>query len=124
MRSDAVRILCLAGVVVLAVGCSEASPASDHPVVSWHLDDAELWSLDEGSGFELDEEAVGFLDGVSGAVFASEGRAVVADRGNRRVLVLDALGQLERTVGRRGEGPMEFKELSSLLSWPGDSVFA
>ena len=109
---------------VPAVGCSEQiGPASDHPVVSWHLDDAELWSLDERSGFELDEEAVGFLDGVSGAVFASEGRAVVADRGNRRVLVLDALGRMERTVGRRGEGPMEFKRLSSLLSWPGDSVF-
>ena len=116
--------------VVLAVGCSEqagpadqASPASEHPVVSWHLDDAELWSLDERSGFELDEEAVGFLHGISGAVFSAEGMAVVADTGNRRILVLDTLGRLERTVGRRGEGPMEFTRIRSLLSWPGDSVF-
>ncbi len=109
----------------LLVGCAEqASPAGDYPVVSWHLDNAELWSVDEQSGYELDEEAVGFLAGVPGAVFASEGTAVVADSGNRRVLVLDAPGRLERTVGRRGEGPMEFRRLSTLSSWPGDSVFA
>ena len=109
---------------MLVVGCAEqASPAGDHPVVSWRLDDAELWSVDERSGYELDEEAAGFLDGVAGAVFANEGRAVVADRGNRRVLVLNAAGRLERTVGRLGEGPMEFTRISTLSSWPGDSVF-
>lgn len=109
---------------VLVVGCSEhVGPASDHPFVSWHFDDVELWSLDERAGYELDEEAVGSLDELAGAVFASEGRAVVADRGNRRILVLDTLGRLERTVGRRGEGPMEFQRISFLRSWPGDSVF-
>jgi len=109
---------------MLVVGCTEqASPAGDHPVVSWRLDDAELWSVDERSGYEVDEEATGFLAGVAGAVFANEGRAVVADSGNRRVVVLDTLGRLERTVGRRGEGPMEFTRLSSLWSWPVDSVF-
>lgn len=112
------------GIFDLVVGRSEhVGPASDHPVVSLQLDDAELWSLDEGSGYELDEETVGFLDELAGAVFASEGRAVAADRGNRRILVLDALGRLERTVGRRGEGPMEFQRISLLRSWPGDSVF-
>ena len=110
--------------VVLVVGCTEqARPAGDHPVLSWHLQDADLWQVDERSGYEFDEEAVGFLEGVAGAVFANEGRAVVADRGNRRVLVLDALGRLERTVGRLGEGPMEFARISTLSSWPGDSVF-
>ena len=80
--------------------------------------------MDERSGYELDQEAMGFLDGVAGAVFANVGRAVVADGGNRRVLVLDALGRLERTVGRRGEGPMEFTRIRALSSWPGDSAFA
>ncbi len=133
--TDAIRILFLAGaagrtvVLVLAVlvaGCAERepTPTSSHPVVAWHADDLEQWHMTEDSDFLLDEEEVGFLANQPLGLFAASGLVVVADRGNHRILVLDSLGRLQRTIGRKGEGPLEFMGLASIDEWPGDSVFA
>lgn len=51
------------------------------------------------------------------------GRIVVADRGNYRVLVVNAEGRTERVVGGQGEGPLEFTTMTVFTRWPGDSVF-
>ena len=115
-------VLVLAG---LAVGCADQEPApASHPVVSWNADDLEAWSLAEDADFLLDEDEVGFLAGTPAGILGASGLVVVADPGNHRILVLDSLGRLQRTIGRRGQGPLEFLELRSMSAWPGDSVLA
>ena len=119
-------VLVLAG---LAIGCENRKPAPAgtghrHPVVSWNVDDLEAWSLAEDADFLLHEDEVGFLAGVPAGILGASGLAVVADPGNHRILVLDSLGRLQRTIGRKGQGPLEFLRLLSLSAWPGDSVFA
>lgn len=110
----------------LGAACAdrESTPTPSHPVVSWYANDLEQWSLAQEADFVLDEDELGFLAGRPAGLFGVSGLVVVADRGNSRILVLDSLGRLQRTVGRRGDGPLEFVELASLSAWPGDSVFA
>lgn len=52
----------------------------------------------------------------------SNGGLVVADAGSQRLLVFDAGGRLVRTLGRRGDGPGEFRRLDGLAVWPGDTL--
>ena len=110
----------------LGVACAdpEPTPSASHPVVSWDANDLEQWSLAANADFLLGEEEIGFLHGAPAGLISASGLAVVADRGNNRILVLDSLGRLHRTVGRRGKGPLEFVNLMLLSQWPGDSVFA
>ena len=109
-----------------ASGCGDSGEpaAAGHAVVSWHVDDLEPVSLAEDADFRLDEDKVGFLAGTPAGLLGTSGLVVVADPGNHRILVLDSLGNLQRTIGRRGEGPLEFLELASMHAWPGDSVLA
>ena len=120
--------LCTVALVLAALGASctehEPTPGSSHPVVSWNAEDLDQWRLAGDGNFQLDEKEIGFLVNQPRGLLGASGLVVVADRGNNRILVLDSVGRLQRTVGRKGEGPLEFIELTSLSRWPGDSVFA
>jgi len=50
------------------------------------------------------------------------GELYLTDRGEARVIVVDTKGRLARMVGRRGEGPGEFRFVGS-LGWMGDSLW-
>ena len=78
----------------------------------------------EDGNFELNEEEIGFLASQPRGLFGASGLVIVGDRGNNGILVLDSVGRMQRTIGRKGEGPLEFMELASLSRWPGDSVLA
>jgi len=52
----------------------------------------------------------------------SDGGYVVADAGNTRVLFLDAEGAVTTSVGREGEGPGEFRDVSVMGRGAADSV--
>lgn len=51
------------------------------------------------------------------------GQVVVGDGMKREILFYDPSGQYERTVGRSGEGPGEFRLVGTTLQCNGDSVF-
>jgi len=51
---------------------------------------------------------------VSGGAALSDGTVAVADGGNYRVAVFSASGQLMRTFGKAGDGPPEFRFISSI----------
>lgn len=61
------------------------------------------------------------LDRVRG-VATTEGRLAVANAGSRQILVFDTAGSLLQRIGRDGEGPGEFRSLSSVHYVRGDSL--
>ena len=78
------------------------------------------------------EVDIGVLEGapeyqlfrVRGATRLSDGRIVVANGGTKEIRFYSADGEHLRTVGRQGEGPGEFEELSGPWRMAGDSIVA
>lgn len=58
------------------------------------------------------------------SVRLSDGRIVVANGGTQEVRVFDASGSHLVTWGGSGEGPGEFRSLTRVAPWPGDSIVA
>jgi hypothetical protein len=59
---------------------------------------------------------------IGSARWLKDGRIAVVDAAANRLLLFDARGKLVRTLGRRGEGPGEFRFNASLTVMPGDSL--
>jgi hypothetical protein len=108
--------ICIGLIVVSMTGCVEGSSSggdSDEDVSSFQLELAAVIS-----GHDLD---IGHL----GAITADdEGRVFALDTNplSRRVLVVNAEGELSHEIGRPGEGPGEFANLRHALSWNGDAL--
>ena len=110
-------------VAVLAATCAQDVAESDSRFVSVNVADAEEWVLDGAPLYVLGDDEADPLSRVVGGLLVDSGRAVVGDRGNYRVLVVDAEGRTERVVGGKGEGPLEFTRVTRVAPWAGDSVF-
>ncbi|MBX3133719.1 MAG: hypothetical protein KF689_10080 [Gemmatimonadaceae bacterium] len=62
---------------------------------------------------------------VRDAIRLADGRVVVANTGSQELRIFDAAGRYTGALGRRGGGPMEFSEMSSMLLHPlGDGIVA
>ncbi len=59
---------------------------------------------------------------VVGAVRLSDERIVVANAGTNELRIFGSDGQLLNTVGRSGEGPAEFRSISSMVRLSGDTI--
>ena len=110
-------------VAVLVATCTQDVAEPDSDFVSVDVADAEEWMLDGSPLFVLGDDETDPLSSVLGGLLMDSGRIVVADRGNYRVLVMDAEGQTERVIGAKGEGPLEFTTVTNIESWGGDTVF-
>lgn len=64
------------------------------------------------------------LHGVSGAVFLDSGLLAVAHRSTAELLVLDSLGGLRNTIGKRGSGPGEFRTIEGPWRLSGGRIAA
>lgn len=62
------------------------------------------------------------LDDVTGAHGLSDGGVVILNAGTREIRIYDGSGRLEKTIGRDGEGPGEFRYLSLGGVLPGDTM--
>lgn len=67
------------------------------------------------------EFPLGFTS-IRGVRELSDGRLIVADGGEYRLLVLDWKARNHRAIGRVGDGPGEFRSLSALIALPGDTT--
>ena len=110
-------------VAVLVATCAQDEADPNAGFVSVDIAEAEEWTLDSSPLFVLGDDESDPLSRVVGGLLMNSGRTVVADRGNYRVVVVDAEGRTERIVGGEGEGPLEFAMVTALERWPGDSVF-
>ena len=73
---------------------------------------------------EHDGEDPYMLSAVADAATLPGGRIAVADRDANEVRVFDASATHLVTLGRMGEGAGEFRSLSHVAPWPGDSIVA
>jgi len=73
-------------------------------------------------GVEEGEEPY-MLDRLGGAVRLSDGRIVVANRLTHELRFFDAAGKHVRSVGRRGDGPGEFRDPFYFHVLPGDTLY-
>lgn len=72
----------------------------------------------------LEGEEPYMLYGAVTSVRLSDGGIVVANIGTQEVRMFDESGTHLVTWGGSGEGPGEFRSLSRVASWPGDSIIA
>ncbi len=112
-----------AGALALVAGCTEAQ-VSPPPQASVR-DSAGVLISDIGDPYsyrapvaELRETWVSaedaLLSRVVGGVLLGDGRAAVVDQGNTEILVFDRDGSVLRKVGRVGDGPGEYRRISSI----------
>lgn len=124
-------------VPILAAGCDAAAggPATVTVRDSAGIEIVENvrseWT--EGAGWRVSEipllevgDAEGspeyLLDRVTGAILRDDGTLVVANAGSAEIRYFDPHGTHLRSVGRRGDGPGEFKQLMWLDEYRGDSL--
>lgn len=105
------RVACVA-VLMLAAGVGDVRGQQ-----TWQLAPDALFTAG-GAGGAADE----LFTRIIGAVRLSDGRYVVADGSELRLSVYARNGRLERTIGRDGEGPGEFRALSGFWHVAGDTV--
>ncbi|MCI0436311.1 MAG: 6-bladed beta-propeller [Gemmatimonadetes bacterium] len=74
--------------------------------------------------FEIRGEDAPHLGRVGEVEFLSDGRLLVEDNQTRDLHRFSATGALEKRVGRAGEGPGEFQNLTELTAGAGDTVYA
>ncbi|MDZ4674994.1 MAG: hypothetical protein SGI84_11105 [Gemmatimonadota bacterium] len=86
----------------------------------------QMWRVDPtptfragGAEAALDEQ----LYLVMGATQLSDGRIAIGDQGSSSIRFFGPGGQHLKDVGRRGEGPGEFRQILSLAALPADSIF-
>lgn len=59
---------------------------------------------------------------IAGAFELADGRLLVSDRSDERVLVVDLLKSTSQPVSRTGSGPSEYRMPGRFIRWAGDSV--
>jgi hypothetical protein len=125
----------LAGIVLLACrvgGHESATVVSDSAGIRIVTNTRPTWSPD--SAWDVDslplvvygretEDSVSMLMNPIGAVRLSDGRVVVGDRGSKSLKVFAPTGAFDRSIGREGDGPGEFRYLARLHGCHADSVF-
>lgn len=82
----------------------------------WTLATQPLFVVSDQSGSPVYRVVAAFLDG--------RGRVIIGSAGNHEIIWVDTTDSSAGRFGREGEGPGEFRALSDLFSWPGDSLLA
>lgn len=129
MRERSALVACLMVVALGACAGSDAPPATtvqDSAGIRIVVHDADTevpsWTIRATKTLEGDPETPLFEIGA--ALRLADGRYVVADGGNARVVVYDATGSIRSTAGRAGEGPGEYVALHAVFHGAGDSILA
>lgn len=87
----------------------------------WHLAGQPEWIIgEEGPGTGNTDSPV--LSDVIDVRAVTGGRVVFGNRGWNQVLVYDSLGHFEGSLGRKGEGPGEFRSFSGVFPCTGERI--
>lgn len=61
---------------------------------------------------------------VTAVLFGSDDQVYIANGGSSEIIAVDSQGNVRWRVGRRGDGPREFRSLAFLQRWHADSIVA
>ncbi len=114
MRTDSVALVMMA---ILVASCSEAGPSTG--LESWTVSAEPTTSIGVVEG-----DSAYLFQRIVDARFTSAGRIVVADGGLSVLRVYDPDGTFVAQMGRRGDGPGEFRSLRGIWTVPPDTVGA
>ncbi len=89
------------------------------PETAWTVDSVPLLDLGRAGSGAMHE-----FYRVEGAAFGAVGGIVVANRGSAQVRFYDEEGRFTGALGADGDGPGEFRRLSGVERYAGDSVVA
>ncbi len=132
-RSGAIAVLCtLALAACDGGGGGDAAVSRDSAGVrivgndrgTWT--ERTAWTVEEQPVFEvgLQRDVNYLLDRVPDAARLSDGRVVIANSGSGELRFYDARSKFLRKVGRKGDGPGEFRGLALVRRIRGDSLVA
>lgn len=91
----------------------------------WGSAPARQWSIAETPALDLTQTGVGSSHEfyrVQDARIRLDGSIVVANAGSSEVRLYSSTGELVGSTGREGEGPGEYRQISRLITLPGDSI--
>jgi len=120
--------------VCVGAGCSEPSTSSDLVQVRDSAGirivetltvptDTSAWRVSAEPLFEVGWEEDGpTFQNLEGGVILEGGSMAMGEWNGSRIYYLDGEGGVLRQVGREGEGPGEYRNITALLGIPGDSV--
>lgn len=120
--------------LAMAAACSDAgreravSTVRDSAGVEIVENERPSWGARDGWRVDADP-TVEILGGrgrplfnVIGVVRVDDGRVVVANQSSSELLLFDAAGRFLHSIGREGDGPGEFRDISHLVYCGGDSI--
>lgn len=99
----------LTSIAVIMISCTPGEQGSDEIRTS-ELPEVELTHL-----FTLNEPEGMFFERIRFLQSDSQGRIFVSDQAANHVLVYDASGNFETTIGREGAGPDEFRAILNMF---------
>ena len=122
--------------IVACFGCSQSAPSTDVTVADsagvtivtngqQQLATASQWHLEPSPSLSIQsDETEMTLFQVTDIVRTESGIIAAVNRGTDEVVLFDSRGEPVGRRGREGDGPGEFRRLSSVLSLGGDSIAA
>lgn len=87
-----------------------------HAWIVEHTPTLEIGAMDAPDEYQFSDIAAVWLN--------NEGKLVVGERMGSQIRMYDSAGRFERAFGREGEGPGEFRHLTALVPYRGDSIVA
>lgn len=131
-RLDLIAVLLLAACArsdatagVFAVNDSAGVEIAVSSSPAWATAPTRQWLIAETPVVDLTQSGDGPLHEfyrVQDALIRSDGSIVVANSGSSEVRLYSSMGQATGSVGREGEGPGEYRQISRLIKLPGDSI--
>jgi len=111
------RTLLIVAAVAVAAQTSEGQPSATPQPPRWVASiDLTIGGADAGEGADFGR--------IAGLAFDSTGRIFVADRQDEQISVFTSAGALQSRIGRKGSGPLEFRQLASIAIGPDGLLWA
>lgn len=131
------RLLATGGLCVLTIACagSESTTLASGPAQiienarplregdqAWRVDSSPLLTIGAGAGLAAQGDTMFEFNEIMGAFVLADGRIVVADMGSSTLRFYSEAGAFVNAVGRKGDGPGEFRQIMGFHRVRGDTL--